>query len=218
MSTNPDGDSVYQSVRNYVLNLARQIDEPLRIKEQDLAQKLGVSRTPVRQALLRLGQDGILTLEPHKGALLAPATARDYLDWLKIRVELEGFAAREAALNASKRDVDALKGIFAGFHDDTLDQKASEYAAANVEFHAALMKLADNPLLERIWASFGHRGMIKTRTIQRLDRARQSLREHHALIDAIEQRDASRAQNLAREHVEGLLQQVTLELERKEQR
>ena len=164
--------------------------------------------TPVRQALLRLGQDGILTLEPHKGALLAPATERDYLDWLKIRVELEGFAARQAALNASKRDVDALKAIFDGFDDDNLDEKTSEYAAANVEFHAAIMTLADNPLLERIWASFGHRGMIKTRTIQRLDRARQSLHEHLALIDAIERRDAECAQSLAREHVEGLLRQV----------
>lgn len=216
MSTNSDGDSIYQSVRDYVLDLASQIDAPLRIKEQDLAQKLGVSRTPVRQALLRLGQDGILTLEPHKGALLAPATERDYLDWLKIRVELEGFAAREAALNASKRDVDALKAIFDGFDDDNLNEKTSEYAAANVEFHAAIMTLADNPLLERIWASFGHRGMIKTRTIQRLDRARQSLHEHLALIDAIERRDAECAQSLAREHVEGLLRQVTLELERKE--
>lgn len=216
MSTNSGGETVYQSVRDYVLDLARRIDEPVRIREQDLAEKLGVSRTPVRQALLRLGQDGILTLEAHKGAVLAPTTTRDYLDWLKIRVELEGFAAREAALNASKRDVDALRAIFSEFDEASLDKKAKAYAAANVEFHAAIMKLADNPLLERIWASFGHRGMIKTRTIQRLDRSRQSLREHLALIDAIEQRDAQKAQSLAREHVEGLLQQVTAEMERNE--
>ena len=213
-----DGPSVYQSVRDYVLDLARQIEEPIRIREEDLAKKLGVSRTPIRQALLRLGQDGILTLQPHKGAVLAPTTASDYLDWLKIRVELEGFAAREAALNASKRDVDALKAIFAGFDDESLDQRATEYAAANVEFHAALMQLAANPLLGRIWDSFGHRGMVNTRTIERLHRARQSLREHLALIEAIEQRDSERAQRLAREHVEGLLQQVIKELERKELR
>ncbi|NYT26066.1 GntR family transcriptional regulator [Alcaligenaceae bacterium] len=218
MHLNSDSEQVYRTVRDHVLDLVKRIDEPVRIREQELAEKLGVSRTPVRQALLRLGQDGILSLEPRKGAILAPTTTRDYIEWLKLRVELEGFAAREAALNASKRDVDALRAIFAGYNDDTLDQddKAAGYAAANVEFHAALMSLADNRLLERIWGSFGHRGMLRTRTIARLHRASQSLREHLAMIDAIERRDAALAERLAREHVEGLLNQVTHELENKE--
>ncbi|HYG44499.1 MAG TPA: GntR family transcriptional regulator [Bordetella sp.] len=217
MHLQSDSEVVYHQVRDYVLDLVKHIQEPVRIREQNLAAKLGVSRTPVRQALLRLGQDGILSLEPRKGAVLAPTSPRDYIEWLKLRVELEGFAAREAALNASKRDVDTLYAIFAGFDDQTLEQKAGEYAAANVEFHAVIMRLADNRLLERIWGSFGHRSMLKTRTIARLQRARQSLREHLAMIQAIERRDAPLAEKLARAHVEGLLEQVVQESHTKEQ-
>lgn len=218
MDLQSGSEQVYQSVRDYVLDLVMQIDQPIRIREQELAEKLGVSRTPVRQALLRLGQDGILSLEPRKGALLMPATTRDYIEWLKLRVELEGFAAREAALNASQRDVDALRAIFSGYDEATVEDEdqAAGYAAANVEFHAALMSLADNRLLERIWASFGHRSMLRTRTIARLHRARQSLREHLAMIDAIERRDAALVERLAREHVEGLLNQVFHELEKED--
>ncbi|RTZ44790.1 GntR family transcriptional regulator [Candidimonas sp. SYP-B2681] len=203
----PD-DSIYDSVRAHVLGLVKNIDHPVRVREEELAKKLSVSRTPVREALLRLGQEGILTMEPRRGALLSPVTLEDYIEWLKLRIELEAFAAREAALNASQRDVDALRAIFAPFNDDNIDARIDEYAAANVEFHAAVIRLAENSLLGKVWKSFGHRAMLKTRTIERLKRARHSLAEHRALIDAIEKRDGALADRLAREHVQGLLAQT----------
>jgi DNA-binding GntR family transcriptional regulator len=199
-------------VRAHVLGLVKSIKEPVWVREEELAKKLGVSRTPVREALLRLGQEGILTIEPRRGALLSPLSPGDYIEWLKLRVELEAFATREAALNASKRDVDALRAIFSPFNDDNIDELISEYAAANVEFHAAVIRLAANSLLEKVWKSFGHRDMLKTKTIERLKRARHSLAEHKALIDAIEKRDAALADRLARQHVEGLLAQTLNEI------
>src|SRR5690554_1063335 len=119
----PQGDAIYDAVRSHVLELIKKIDEPVRVREEELAKKLGVSRTPVRQALARLGQEGIIKLEPRRGALLSPMTQEDYLEWLKLRVELEALAAREAALNASQRDVDTLRAIFAPFTDDNIDEK-----------------------------------------------------------------------------------------------
>ena len=205
-------DGTYESVRAHVLGLVKSIQEPVWVREEELAKKLGVSRTPVREALLRLGQEGILTIEPRRGALLSPLSPGDYIEWLKLRVELEAFATREAALNASKRDVDALRAIFSPFNDDNIDELISEYAAANVEFHAAVIRLAANSLLEKVWKSFGHRDMLKTKTIERLKRARHSLAEHKALIDAIEKRDAALADRLARQHVEGLLAQTLNEI------
>lgn len=203
-------DHVYRAVRAHVLALVRDISEPVRVREEELARKLGVSRTPVREALLRLGQEGILTMERHRGALLSPLTHEQYLEWLKLRVELEGFAAREAAMNASQRDVDALRKIFAPFNDENLDVLIDEYAAANVDFHIALIRLASNGLLEKVWELFGHRDMLKTKTIKRLNRGRQSLSDHLALIDAIERRDAAEAERIARSHVEELLNHVSI--------
>ena len=208
IKTASNSDGVYESVRAHVLGLVKNIDEPVRVREEELAKMLNVSRTPVREALLRLGQEGILTMEPRRGALLSPLTKQDYIEWLKLRIELEAFAAREAALNASQRDVDALRALFAPFTPDNLDERVSEYAAANVEFHAAIMRLAANSLLEKVWKSFGHRDMLKTKTIERLKRAHESLAEHLAMIDAIEKRDGALADRLAREHVQGLLTQT----------
>ena len=196
--------SVYDSVRKILLRLATQIEQPLRIKEEELAKQLGVSRTPVREALLCLSREGVLDFRPKRGAVLLPVTEKQYLEWLQLREELEGFAAREAAMNASQRDVDKLRAIFAPFTDENLDLHAVEYAAANVEFHAAVIALAANSLLETVWRSFGHRDMLGSRTIEKLNRARTSLREHRSLIDAIELRDAPLADRLARQHVRGL--------------
>lgn len=201
-------DEVYESVRARVLGMVGQIDAPVRVREEELAKELGVSRTPIREALLRLGEEGILNIQPRRGALLMPVTRKEYLEWLKLREELEAFAAKEAALNASQRDVDALRAIFAPFTESNLDERVAEYAAANVAFHQALIKLADNSLLEKVWKSFGHKQMLRTKTIERLNRARCSLHEHHAMIDAIEARNASLAADLARRHVHGLLDQT----------
>jgi DNA-binding GntR family transcriptional regulator len=200
-------DEVYLLIRERVLNLAGQIDEPVRLIEEDMAQELGVSRTPIREALKRLGQEGLLTMQPRRGAVLMPVTSQEYCDWLKLRAELEGFAASEAALNATKHDVDHLRNLFSGFNHDNLASRATDYATANVQFHASLIRLANNKLLERVWASFGHGQMLRFKTIERLNRAHDSLREHAEIIDAIDQRDADRARQLAKDHALGLLQQ-----------
>lgn len=201
-------DTVYESVKDRLLARSAEIEEPERIREETMAKELGVSRTPVREALLRLGMEGVVNFQPRRGAMLMPVTLQEYVEWLKIRAELEAFAAREAALNSSQRDIDALREIFAPFNEDNLEASIAAYAEANVRFHAEVIRLAACSLLEKIWSSFGHRQMLKTRTIERLNRARASLRDHLALINAIEARNADLAAEIARNHVLGLLEQV----------
>jgi DNA-binding GntR family transcriptional regulator len=201
-------DEVYQSIRSRILSMVSTLDEPVRLREEDVAQELGVSRTPVREALKRLGQEGLLSLQPRRGAVLMPVTPKEYTDWLKLRSELEAFAASEAAFNATKRDVDELRAIFAPFNEANLAHRADDYAVANVAFHAALIRLADNLVLEKIWNSFGHSQMLRSKTIQRLNRSRESLQEHLAIIDAIDARNPELASRLAKEHALELLAQV----------
>jgi len=201
-------DGVYQSVRAHLLRMTSEIDKPIRIREEEVARQLGVSRTPVREAFLLLGQEGFLNLQVGRGAFLMPVTHEEYMEWLQLREELEAFAARQAALNASKHDVDRLRAIFAPFDASNLASHVVEYAAANVQFHAAIVGLAANSLLMNVWKSFGLREMLKYRTIEKLNRAHDSFDEHHALIDAIEARDENRAYELARQHVHGLYVQA----------
>ena len=197
---------VYEAVSAHLNALRSAITEPVRVREEDLANQLGVSRTPVREALIRLDSTGVISLRPGRGALLQPVSDRDYREWLQLREQLEGFAAREAALNASQRDVMALRAIFAPFEEPGVaEAKATQYAQANVAFHVDVIRLANNHLLERGWASFGHpQTSYRRQTIARLHRSADSLREHLEIIDAIEQRDADLAEALARSHVRAL--------------
>lgn len=197
---------VFEAVSAHLNELRSAITEPIRVREEDLANQLGVSRTPVREALIRLDSTGLINLRPGRGALLQPVSDRDYREWLQLREQLEGFAAREAALNASQRDVIALRAIFEPFLEPGVaEAKAAQYSQANVAFHVEVIRLANNHLLERVWASFGHpQTSYRRQTIARLNRSAESLREHLEIIDAIERRDADLAEALARAHVREL--------------
>lgn len=198
--------TVFEDVSALLLERMKGITEPVRVREEDLANQLGVSRTPVREALIRLESTGVVSLRPGRGALLSPVTDDEYIEWLQLREQLEGFATREAAMNASQRDVERLRGIFKPFLDEQGGEAAPEaYAQANVAFHIEIIKLANNQLLEKVWEAFGHRQTTYRRqTIKRLHRSSDSLREHLAIIEAIAKRDAQLAETLAREHVRSL--------------
>ncbi|MCZ4329543.1 GntR family transcriptional regulator [Castellaniella denitrificans] len=199
--------SVYEDVRALLGNMMQDITEPVRVREEDLASQLGVSRTPVREALIRLESTGLISLRPGRGALLSPVTDAEYIEWLQLREMLEGFAAHEAALNASQRDVERLRALFEPFLAVAPGERdADAYAQANVTFHAEIIALANNRLLEKVWAAFGHRQTtFRRQTIKRLHRGEDSLREHLAMIEAIARRDAALAERLARDHVHSLL-------------
>lgn len=203
---------VLTAVSNHLQELRATITEPTRVREEALASQLGVSRTPIREALIRLESVGMVSLRPGKGALLMPVTDAEYLEWLQIREQLEGLATREAALNASQRDVDQLRAIFRPFREGTISGDVhAAYAEANVRFHKEVMRLCGNELLSRIWAAFGHlQTSSRRQTIARLHRREDSLAEHLAIIDAIEARDAAKAEELARQHVRTLANAVQL--------
>ncbi|KDB58178.1 iron dependent repressor, N-terminal DNA-binding domain protein, partial [Bordetella bronchiseptica A1-7] len=92
---------MFEDVSALLRDMMKDITEPVRVREEDLANQLGVSRTPVREALIRLESTGMVHLRPGRGALLTPVTDEEYIEWLQLREQLEGFATREAALNAS---------------------------------------------------------------------------------------------------------------------
>src|SRR5690606_31295077 len=125
--------SVFEDVSALLRDMMKDITEPVRVREEDLANQLGVSRTPVREALIRLESTGMVHLRPGRGALLTPVTDAEYIEWLQLREQLEGFATREAALNASPRDVERLRAVFAPFIGLDEDARApAAYGQANL--------------------------------------------------------------------------------------
>lgn len=195
------GAEVYRSLRATVAELSLAVTTPVHLREIELAESLGVSRTPVREALRRLGQEGLVEMLPRRGVMVVPLTVQEYLYWLDVREMLEGMAARLAAQTANTAGIAKMRRLFDPFSAGGVDHDSEHYARANAEFHAALIGFAENPILKRVWLTYDHMAMIDLRLIDRVDRKEISLREHHAIIDALERRDPEMAERLARDHI-----------------
>lgn len=179
---------------------------PVMLDERALSESLGVSRTPIREALAMLEQDGFVRTMPRRGVVVVRKSKAEIVDMIRAWAALESMAARLIALDAKKSDITALRGFFRDFGKDRLPQHhIAEYSAANVAFHQALISLSRSPSLIEMTGKIllhvrGHRQM----TIGREDRTAKSLPEHLAIIAALEERDAPRAEALARDHTLGL--------------
>jgi len=193
-------NEVYTALKSRLGEIAAGLTEPVHIREEELARSLGVSRTPVREALRRLEQEGVVTFRPRRGAQLMPTSLAEYLEWLSIREVLEGLAAREVARNGAAI-APRLREIFSGFDERAVVERAADYAKANADFHALIIEQSGNSLLVKAWQSFGHVKMVGLRVIERLNRGTQSLREHQDIIAAIAAGNAERAEASARAHV-----------------
>jgi DNA-binding GntR family transcriptional regulator len=201
-------DTVYYLLRRRITDLAATAAAPIVLREADLARSLGVSRTPVREALSRLVEEGVLTISPRRGVQVVPTSLDEYVAWLEVREVLEGLAARLAAERATARAVKQMREIFRPFGLDTVGEGSSEYARANARFHALVAQEAGNPVLLRLARHYDRMEMARLRVIERLGRGRQSLREHLRLIDAIARRDAVAAETLGQAHVRSLRRAV----------
>lgn len=204
-------DEVYRRLREYVAELADSNGAPVALREADLARSLGVSRTPVREALNRLHQEGIVQIEPRHGAKVLPTSMDEYLCWLEIREVLEGAAARRAAERITPEAVAELRALFAPFTGRKANPETDPLAffEANAKFHSRIIEISDTPLLERLGSAYDYMGSGRQRAKMRLGRIAQAVKEHEEILDALERRDAEKAEKLARLHVRGLREAVT---------
>jgi DNA-binding GntR family transcriptional regulator len=184
--------------------------EPVMLDERALSERLGVSRTPIREALAMLEQDGFVRTVPRRGIVVVRKSKDEIVDMIRAWAALESMAARLIATDAKKPDIAGLRYFFKEFGPRRLPQHhIADYSKANVAFHQALISLSGSKVLIEMTGNIllhvrGHRQM----TIGREDRIAKSLPEHLAIIDALEERDAARAEALTRDHTLGLASYV----------
>jgi DNA-binding GntR family transcriptional regulator len=207
----PDGDSLapIQTVSMHVAvadRLRQLIYEHLQpgdwMDELALARQLGVSRTPLREALKVLASEGLVTQVPRRGSFVASLSADEAEELFPVMALLEGRCAYEAVKKASDRDVAGLLALHRRLEQHAAAGRVAEYYAANQEFHQSLEALAGNRWLQRI--SHDLRRMLRLlrgRQLQLPGRLEESLGEHRELIEAIEARDAKRAQRIMHDHL-----------------
>jgi DNA-binding GntR family transcriptional regulator len=180
-----------------------------RIRENEMATRLSMSRTPVREALRRLEADGLLTFAPYRGMVISELDHQAVMELYQMREVLEGTAAGLAARHASEAEIAVLRELM---DSDKTGMEPRRAAQHNRQFHGALYRAAHNRYLLKTLNVLGDAmvllGMTTLSLTGRSDTARE---EHAAIVDAIEQRDVSGAEAAARTHI-GNAQRARLKL------
>ena len=175
--------------------------EELRLDERQLSQALGVSRTPIREAMTLLEQEGFLRTVPRRGVFIVRKTKKQIIEMIEMWAALESMAARLATLNASDQDIGALRHMFDEFRNSTPAEHINEYSDANIAFHQAIIRLSGSHLMGKtIDDLFLHVRAIRRMTISQRDRASRSIIDHMRIIEALEKRDTELAERLVRQH------------------
>lgn len=170
-----------------------------RLREEEIAASLGVSRTPVREALTRFQARGLAGLSAG-GLIVAELDRRQVNELYAVRSMLEGAAARFAALNASPSDIDSI--LHAADLFDSQPDDAAALARANTLFHESIYHAARNDYLLRMLADLNDSlALLPRTTFQIPQRSREVQQEHRQIISGIETRNADQAEAAARDHI-----------------
>ena len=174
-----------------------------KVAEPELAERMGISRTPIREAFRQLESEGYLTVIPRKGAVVISFSERDIEEFYAIKSILEGYAARLACLKLSNREIDRLTAI-----NDKLRQLADEgdvkqFFRIHNDFHELFIRAADNGKLRELISDLlrkFHRLRIASLSLP--GRMHVSVQEHDKIIEAFRAREADLAEQLVRKNAE----------------
>jgi DNA-binding GntR family transcriptional regulator len=204
------GQLAYQGLRDAILAMdVYRPDADLRLDEQRLATSLGVSRTPVREALVRLEHEGLVQIMPRRGVWIVRKSKAEITEMIRAWAALESMAARLLCARATDEEIGSLRALFSTFHDDQPRLRMDEYSDANLRFHQSIIDLARSPVISGLVAGLlVHVRAIRGHMIGEDDRAERSIVDHMHIIEALESRDAELAERLVRKHALDLADDV----------
>jgi len=182
----------------------------LRLDERQLSDQLATSRTPIREALARLEQEGLVRIVPRKGVYIVRKTKAEIIEMIILWAALESMAARLVTERATDSEISSLRTIFSTFDDGQVQAHIDEYSDANIRFHQSIVEMSRCKLLmETADNIFMHISSIRKRTISESDRAAKSIIDHIHIIETLEARNADSAERLVRDHALNLADHVT---------
>ena len=195
-------DQAYEAIKQAIMeaDIYAHPNE-MRLDERQLSKSLGVSRTPIREAMTLLEREGFLRTVPRRGIFIVRKTKRQLVEMIEMWAAIESMAARLATLNASDDDIGKLRRMFDEFRTSTPAEHIEEYSHANIAFHQAIIALSGSHLMGKtIENLFVHVRAMRRLTISQSDRAERSIVDHMRIIEALERRDTEQAERLVREH------------------
>ena len=196
----PLRDVVFNTLRRAILRGELKPGE--RLMEIQLANKLGVSRTPIREAIRKLELEGLVHIIPNKGAFVEGVTLQDVKDIYEIRTLLEGLCARWAAERITQEQLEELEEIvfLSDFHYSK--ENWDQILELDNRFHEMVYEACASKELTRVLRDYHHYlQRIRRITLEEKARAHASINEHRAIAEALKARDARTAEECARLHI-----------------
>jgi DNA-binding GntR family transcriptional regulator len=195
-------NQAYQAIKEAITaaNIYAHPNE-IRLDERQLSQALGVSRTPIREAMTLLEQEGFLRTLPRRGVFIIRKTRREIVEMVQVWAALESMAARLATQRASDAEIAKLRAMMAEFQVARPDEHMDEYSDAKIAFHQAIIAMSGCDLIGDITENlFLHVRAIRKVTISQDNRASRSIVDHMRIIEALESRNTEQAESLVRQH------------------
>jgi DNA-binding GntR family transcriptional regulator len=200
----------YVALRNAILAMdAYDPDADLRLDEKSLAANLGVSRTPVREALARLEHEGLVEILPRRGVRVVRKSKAEIVEMIIAWAALESMAARLMCERAGDEEIGSLRTLFSKFEEGEVRSRLDEYSVANLRFHQRIVELGHSELIANMADGLlVHVRAIRRHTIGEADRVERSIVDHMQIVEALEARDAELAERLVRGHALNLARHV----------
>lgn len=174
-----------------------------RIVEDRICTELGVSRSPLREALRKLEGEGLISILPRRGAVVTELTPRDQLDLFAVREALEGLASNLAAAHITADELAELEDVCQAMEKCIGARDMAVVVALNTQFHELVAKASRNRWIREFLLSIrAQTRRLYRSSIEKPDRAVDSVSEHRLVIEALRQGDGERAEALARQHVQ----------------
>ncbi|MGQ9531690.1 MAG: GntR family transcriptional regulator [Desulfotomaculales bacterium] len=197
----PLRELVFEALREAIIQGRLRPGE--RLMEMQLAEEMGVSRTPVREAIRKLELEGFVVMVPRKGAYVAGISSRDITDVFEIRAALEALAAGLAAERITEEELDQLERCLVGLSEAAEKGDLDAIAEADARFHDIIYRASRNARLVQMVTHLQEQiQRFRMASLAQPGRTKTAIEEHKKIVEAIAERNAELAQVLAREHIE----------------
>jgi DNA-binding GntR family transcriptional regulator len=191
---------VYEHLRTAILE--GRLEPGTELTEVALAEQLGVSRGPLREAIGRLAAEGLVTVSPRRGTVVRSLSKEEFLELYQVREALERMAMQLAALRLTDEEFDGLTALNEEMAAHAAGNKVEAFFEANLAFHARLLEASGNEKLQELYRQLlGQLGRYRLRSLMLRGNLQRSVSEHKTILRAARRGDAERAAQLMAEHI-----------------
>jgi DNA-binding GntR family transcriptional regulator len=184
------------------LIMSGELQEGDKIKEDALCNSMGISKTPLREALRVLSVEGLIKLVPNRGSFVSTPTFEEIREMFDVMSVLEGICARAAAEKMSAKDLTTLEKLHNKLEKNFKRKAQREYIRINNQYHAFVQELAGNRTLNQIVNGLRQKILLyRYQSLNLPARFEQSIQEHRELIEAFRKKDSKKAETLMRRHL-----------------